>query len=46
MLSGRVELFARHPAISPDGSRILFDSDRDGDEEVYVMDRDGDEVNC
>ena len=29
------------PRGRPDGRRIVFDSDRDGDEEVYVMDRDG-----
>jgi Tol biopolymer transport system component len=26
---------------SPDGSRILFNTDRDGNFEVYVMDADG-----
>src|SRR5215217_238769 len=29
------------PAFSPDGSRIAFVSDRDGDQEVYVMNADG-----
>jgi dipeptidyl aminopeptidase/acylaminoacyl peptidase len=29
------------PAFSPDGSRIAFASDRDGDSEIYVMDADG-----
>ena len=29
------------PAWSPDGSHILFLSDRDGNSEVYVMDADG-----
>ena len=30
-----------HPSRSPDGSRILFLSNRDGDAEVYVMNADG-----
>jgi len=29
------------PAWSPDGSRIAFQSDRDGNPEIYVMDADG-----
>jgi Tol biopolymer transport system component len=29
------------PAWSPDGSRILFATDRDGNEEIYVMNADG-----
>ena len=29
------------PAWSPDGSKIAFYSDRDGNYEVYVMDADG-----
>ncbi len=29
------------PAWSPDGSRIAFSSDRDGNFEVYVMNADG-----
>jgi Tol biopolymer transport system component len=29
------------PAWSPDGARIAFRSDRDGDEEIYVMNADG-----
>jgi Tol biopolymer transport system component len=29
------------PAWSPDGTRIAFDSDRDGNSEIYVMDADG-----
>ena len=28
-------------AWSPDGSKIIFHTDRDGDVEVYVMDADG-----
>ncbi len=31
----------RAPVPSPDGSRILFDSTRDGNTEIYVMDADG-----
>jgi TolB protein len=30
-----------HPAWSPDGSRIAFASNRDGDDDIYVMDADG-----
>ena len=29
------------PAFSPDGERIVFISDRDGNQEIYVMNRDG-----
>jgi len=29
------------PSISPDGRKIAFSSDRDGDYEIYVMNRDG-----
>ena len=29
------------PAWSPDGSRIAFHSDRDGNAEIYVMNADG-----
>lgn len=32
------------PAWSPDGSRIVFVSNRDGDDELYVMSRDGRDV--
>jgi Tol biopolymer transport system component/outer membrane protein OmpA-like peptidoglycan-associated protein len=32
------------PAWSPDGSRIAFQSDRDGDPDVYVMNADGSDV--
>jgi len=34
----------RHPAWSPDGSRIAFSSDRDGDLEIYTMLSDGSDV--
>lgn len=34
----------RYPAVSPDGQRILFVSNRDGNEDIYVMDADGDNV--
>jgi Tol biopolymer transport system component len=29
------------PAVSPDGTRIAFESERDGNTEIYVMDADG-----
>ena len=29
------------PAFSPDGTRLAFSSNRDGNSEIYVMDRDG-----
>ena len=32
------------PAWSPDGSRIAFESDRDGDMEIYAMNADGTDV--
>ena len=32
------------PAWSPDGRRIAFDSNRDGNSEIYVMDADGSNV--
>ena len=31
----------RSPSWSPDGERIVFTSDRDGNAEIYVMDADG-----
>jgi Tol biopolymer transport system component/chemotaxis protein histidine kinase CheA len=34
------------PLWSPDGSRILFISQRDGNDEIYVMNADGSGLNC
>ena len=34
----------KYPAWSPDGSRIAFQSDRDGNSEIYVMNADGTNV--
>jgi Tol biopolymer transport system component len=34
----------RYPAWSPDGSKIAFQSDRDGNSEIYVMNADGTNV--
>jgi len=36
--------FDSAPAWSPDGSRIAFESDMDGDSEIYVMNADGTDV--
>lgn len=33
-----------YPGWSPDGSRVVFQSDRDGDVEIFVMDSDGSNV--
>ncbi|MDP6697990.1 MAG: hypothetical protein QF558_09570, partial [Acidimicrobiales bacterium] len=33
-----------HPAWSPNGKQIAFESDRDGDEEIFVMNADGSDV--
>ena len=33
-----------HPSYSPDGTKIAFDSERDGDSDIYVMDADGTNV--
>jgi len=35
-----------YPSFSPDGSRLIFESDRDGDFDIYMMNTDGsDQVN-
>ena len=34
----------RHPSWSPDGRRIAFTSDRDGNNEIYTMNSDGSSV--
>jgi Tol biopolymer transport system component len=44
--SGQINLtsndtYAEAPSWSPDGSKIAFMSDRDGNWEIYVMDSDG-----
>ncbi len=31
------------PSFSPDGSKIAFTSDRDGNNEIYIMNADGSE---
>ncbi len=31
----------REPCFSPDGSKIVFSSNRDGNWEIYVMNQDG-----
>jgi TolB protein len=33
-----------YPSFSPDGQRIAFDSDRDGNNEIYTMALDGTDV--
>ena len=33
-----------HPKWSPDGRKIVFWSDRDGNDEIYLMDADGTNV--
>ena len=30
-----------YPSWSPDGKKIVFESNRDGDEKIYVMNEDG-----
>ena len=47
--SGRTQLTRQrgndtHPSWSPDGSRIAFSSDRDGNDEIYLMNPDGSDV--
>ena len=44
--SGQTQLtdndaFDAYPAWSPDGTKIAFDSERDGNWEIYVMNADG-----
>lgn len=41
---GGLELGYANPAYSSDSSKIIFNSDRDGDEDIYVMDRDGSDL--
>lgn len=36
--------FDTQPAYSPDGTRIAFESSRDGDNDIYLMDTDGSNV--
>lgn len=44
--SGKINLTSNSavdlsPAWSPDGAKIVFSSDRDGDSDIYTMDADG-----
>jgi Tol biopolymer transport system component len=36
--------FDANPSFSPDGTKILFNSDRDGNAEIYLMNSDGSDV--
>lgn len=36
-----IDAWDEHPSWSHDATQIVFDSDRDGNEEIYVMDSDG-----
>ena len=38
------ESFSRNPSWSPDGTRIVFDSRREGKSQIYTMDRSGSNV--
>lgn len=40
-LSNNPEANASNPSWSPDGPKIAFESDRDGDLDIYIMNADG-----
>ena len=48
--NGETHVLARHlgwdiyPTWSPDGSKLAFVSDREGNEEIYLMSRDGNDL--
>ena len=43
-VSQLTDIVALFPTLSPDGTKIAFESDRDGDWDIFVMDSDGNNV--